>query len=300
MEVRIERLESLYNALERLIGSNSLHIGTAKDSINACNMLVKGVETTLTKKIADVGTKAEDSIKDFANTIKGNSTTISELGIALEQRVVALESKVVEKQGSYMDRTDSLLRAFSERLQGIAKDVNGYKNTIDEAQGEFTSALGKRVKEIEHTINTTHKEYIDKEIADFKELYIINLNKLNSDIVDIKAYIVSAKSDQNYIRDYNEKDRESIYSAVNARLNTFIDDINDKLAVKNGNPKAVLKRIAHLEGVKDAVEHRKSAREVLDELHKSQIELLKSEVKGSLNKEALNRMNTLNWVLGRE
>ena len=296
----ITRIEALYNELHRLVESNSKHIGMVKDSVEVLNVTLKGVESASAKALSGVEKKVEEKLKEFSDRMEANSSTRIALERGLERRVDTLESTLLDKQGQAMAKIDNALTGFSERIKTIDIDMASYVNNLNTAQMKFVDKVNARIDALENSVNNTHKSYMEKEIGAFKYICMENLNKLYDDMAGIRAYIVTAKSAQDSIKLYNEKDRESIYSAVNGRINNFIDDINDKLAVKNGNPKAVLKRIAKLEGVKDAVMHRKSSKEVLEALNTAQTDLLRSEVKGSIDKDALERVNTLNWVLGRD
>lgn len=298
MQVKIERLESVYNKLERLIESNSSHIGKLKDSIDTCSTKISAVEYFITQETAKIRATTEDSIKEFSNKIAGNSDTIIKLGRGLEERVGGLGATLIQKQGECVGKVEDSIQGFSERISAGEKSIAEYKNDLNEAQVRFTDKLNSKVQALDIVVNVTHIKYIQNYIKEFKQMYTDNLNRVYAETVSLKKDIAKIQKKQMSIKEDRDKGTDNVYSAVNERLNSFIDDINDKLAVKNGNPKAVLKRIAHLEGVKDAVQHRRGAKEVLEKLHNSELDLLKSEVKGSIDKYALERVNTLNWVLG--
>ena len=88
---------------------------------------------------------------------------------------------------------------------------------------------------------------------------------------------------------------------MNETINNFKDDVQDKIRLHSGDVevKDVLKKLAKMEGVKEAIDHRKSAKEVLKELEQMKSELLKAERKGVDCSAAKTKVETLMWVIGQ-
>lgn len=79
--------------------------------------------------------------------------------------------------------------------------------------------------------------------------------------------------------------------------------VDSKISNGNGNVKATagfMKRIAHLEGIKDATEHRRSSKELLDRIDHYSRKLLELDRNDDEHGRFTDAVNILKWVLGEQ
>jgi hypothetical protein len=90
-------------------------------------------------------------------------------------------------------------------------------------------------------------------------------------------------------------------SSIDDKIVGLYRTVDEKIAGGNGNVKAttsLLRRIAVLEGVKDAAEHRRSSQELLERLEEYKKKLLALDRTDENYGRYQDAVNILNWVLG--
>lgn len=160
------------------------------------------------------------------------------------------------------------------------------------------------------------KDAVKAEMSDLS-LKVLEDNKSRLDIIEgsQRQFQTNICKELNDRLDVIEKGIQPRFEALEGKVNQSIvvaegniDDkltglyssLDERISKGNGNGRAyigVMKRLAQLEDVKDAVEHRRSSAELIQRRDELKRQLLDSHREGKSTGEVQIELNTIQWVI---
>ena len=183
----------------------------------------------------------------------------------------------------WWDSVNSILKHISIRIEENAAVDKHIENKIDGVAGRVLAIENKFQSELSEEKNSREIQFMAIQ------------NRLDS--LDKTVASMTLEQLENFI-----KNKYILFeNTVDDKLVGLYRSVDEKIAKGNGHVKAtagLLKRIAFLEGVKDASEHRRSTKDIMDKVdfYKAKISALdRSDNNYGRYEDALN---ILQWVLG--
>ena len=304
--IPIEKMEKLYLSLNRLVEmdisrlveSNSGFINSIIDDVNKLKERIAIRESFDIKEINKTIDRQGLETSELRKRIISNTRMLSDIEINLAKQNKELVDSMNKRIKDSEDKINHQIFSSDTKIDRIKEDLAIYKKDMSERQVAQNNDINNKLNNLERVAIKEHKKEVQEEIGEFREIFIRKLNEVIFSIHAIEKDIAGLKRAQELVVDINKSAYDEILNKVNERLNNFIDVVNEKIKIQNGNPKEVLKRIAALEGLKDSIEHRKSSKEVIDYLNAIKLRALQKEARGLSFTEEKTKIDILTWILG--
>jgi len=191
----------------------------------------------------------------------------------------------------------------TKKVDSLEKKINTFTRDVNEAETRFRGKMIDKGRVLGTLVKETyerHSKAIQRDMAEMKKIHRASSERASAELEGLWKDVRALHYLKQAVKEINKKNKEDVMDSVNERMNNFKEDVEDRLTLKEtkGEDKEVLKRLAHLEGVKEAITHRKSAKEVIHKLQEAQMLVLENERKGIVDKEAQSKVDALLWVLG--
>lgn len=301
---RYDILEKLYYGLEKRLEEQARHIGNMKDTLDVNAKETQTDIEILSSKVNKKVAPMLSTLEIMAEKVEKHSERISKFEAGINAYVKKCIEDTDQKILALVDMIETNDSDTMRKMARLSARTNTFEDEISKSNREFTTGTTDKLAQFkqntEQALDKICKNFSDKvevcrreEYKNTKDLW--ETLKLIKDDIDI---LQNLKVD---VSNINSKNREDVLDSVNDRLNNFMDDVRDRLELKEGGGvgHAVLKRLAHLEGVREAISNRKSAKEVVAELEEMKLSLLRAEKRGEDCRIPKARVETLMWILGR-
>lgn len=295
-------LESLCKSLELKIETTNRHCGSLRDDIVAIReedkSLIKDILVKINKYMLDLTSKI-DSISDRVNKHSGK---ISELEGKVNLQITTVASQLAHSQLDLKNDTQVRLNDFKSNLGTIERNLEASLNALLESNRIFCLTTENKIENIRDESRDSYNGHIVKvrtEISSINKNNASTISSINNTIKNIESCMNRIKKETS---DINILARTSTFDILNTRLNNFREDMVEMFHVKrvaNSDPDT-LKRLARLEGIKEVIDHRVSAKEVLKKLEETETQLLEHERAGKSTVELRTKVEALKWVIGEK
>jgi len=295
-------LETFCKTIERQVEDCSKHVGEGVDNANRDRI-------TLLAEMALISGKLDKAVSSLA----GDISVLSDKVDTNCSKVGEFIAKMSHQMDRFVEVANTTQNEWVSSIEEVSRNVISKISFIEFKQQEFMDSLNKaQMKHIQRNEDTmkAHSRSIDKDWTKYnrdsekkmtrvRSEYIRMNNEIDKEIKGMNRDISTLLNLESTMINISETCKEKTLNSVNDRMNNFREDVEDRLKLQNGNgePKDVLKRLAVMEGIKEAIDHRKSAKEVLRQLEDMKTELNQSERKGVDCSVAQAKVDALMWVL---
>ena len=187
-------------------------------------------------------------------------------------------------------------------LDVIERNLESYKKAMTESNRILYLTVSNKFENFENEYKETYERHVSKissEVSSINKNNTELLNNINNIIRNVEDRVLKINQET---KSMNDVSRRNVLDIVNTRLNNFREDMVEMFHVKrvtNSDPET-LKRLTRLEGIKEVIDHRVSAKEVLKRLERYEAQLLENERIGKATNEIKINIEALKWVIGEK